>query len=91
MNQKELQQIMVCCKHVKELEFHGCYIPTDEECDFNSLLSDSKVEVLDFSSTGNSDRSQWNLNGAQRFKNIIKGLSKEQGIQDNLKEISLLC
>ena len=35
----------------------------------------------------------WNQDGVKRFKNFIKGLAKEQGIKDNLKEIFIsgLC
>ena len=88
MGQKEFYKIMVSSQHIKSLEFSNCDITTDEECDFKGQLSDSRVGTIRFDYTGN--KSQWNLNEAQRFKNIIKGLSKEKGIKANLEKISLV-
>jgi len=87
IGQQEFQQIIVSCKYIKELIFFSCAVLTDEECDFKNLLFDSKIQVINFSQTGNS--SHWNMNRAQRFKNIVIGFSKEQGIKDNLREIRL--
>ena len=78
---------MVSCKYIKELVLLSCTILTDEECDFKNKLFDSKIQIITLNNTGYW--SHWNLNGAQRLKNIVKGLSKEQGIKDYLKVIHL--
>ena len=88
MNQKEFHKIMISSQHINSLGFSNCYITTDEECDFKNQLSGSRLRTIRFDYTGN--KSQWKLNGAQRFKNIVKALSKEKGIKANLKNISLV-
>ena len=89
MDQEKFEQVMISCKHLKYLEFNNWIIPTDKECDFSQQLSDSTIHTILFDHTGSSITSKWNEDGAQRFKNIIQGLSKEQGIKENLKKIFL--
>ena len=87
MEKEDFEEIMISAQHTQAVEFECCYLNIDEALDFKQQLKLSTFHTLDFYRTGRSDFSNWESEGGATFKNIIKGLSKEEGVVKNLKTI----
>ena len=55
-------------------------------------MGECGIEEIDFMLTGDFKNSDWGKDDGERFRSIIKGLGKEQGIRDNLNHLVIdLC
>ncbi|CAI2383412.1 unnamed protein product [Moneuplotes crassus] len=84
----QLKTLVCASKHMLRLGFQYCkfYLPTVP--DFGGKLKGSVLKVLDLSSCGRKDYSNWVKNQVY-FENLIEGLSKEEDFRASLQKIWL--
>ena len=81
----EFRELVCAAKGVKQLHFQFDIISLDEQVDFGNMEG-SKLELLGFYCSGESDYSNWKSH-PMRFENLVASIAKSQGLKHSLKKL----
>ncbi|CAI2362100.1 unnamed protein product [Moneuplotes crassus] len=89
MTKSQFQDLLVAAQNTDYVQFRHCKIDSSAEVDFGGRLDQATFTNIDFEGTGHSIYSNWNRNGFEKFKNIVKGLAKVESVKNRRVSIYL--
>ena len=89
VSKSEFCSLVEKAKNAEMIGFSSWTILTDSEWDFGDM-KESKVQLLHFNYSGDSNHSNWNSFFSNRFNNIISGISKSKGLKNSIKHIGIV-
>ena len=89
IDKEDFEKIVIAAQNIETIQFINCHMNFAESCDFKGKLRNATFHEIDFDNTGDSSYCNWKDDKGQTFKNIVEGLSKEEGVLNNLKTIRL--
>ena len=87
LSTQDFRGLIIAARNTKKVMFRYCTLAIDSQRDFGDALQNSKIEKIDFGSSGGKSFSDWTLY-PQRFENIISSISSCPSLSASLK---ILC
>ncbi|CAI2386189.1 unnamed protein product [Moneuplotes crassus] len=81
ISQEEFVTFMSAAKKAREIRFNWCRLDIENDCEFEGELEDSKFRILNFYGTELVAPEGWFSDGCEKFRYIMKGLSKEHCVK----------